>query len=331
MIQPVLMANCLTALMFLSALSICVPQTATRNVSSKPDFTGTWNARIVQDTGGPTTSLKISYQDPKLKISRISRSNTPVMVLGQMIPSGYSVDFLYYTDRRGETNRSLFQLGPLTSGEVQSKTTRIGPQFVITSSFITKKSGRQVSTEVTYVLEVSSDGSTLSLSTTIVSDGIKQQFEESYDRIEGSRSSDVSGRWVQKLDNSIVTLIFVHHDPEVKVARRVLSQGREQMENYTYYSDGRGEMNLENGRPVKSITKWDGNSLVIAASSLSRVGDDNVDFRRSVKWQMSSDGRSLTETGKIRSRSTVGMISPDSLETKLVFARSSNQLPGPVK
>lgn len=328
MIQTVVMANCVIVVMFLSTLNICIPQTASqRNVSSKPDLSGIWNARIVQDRGQPTTSLRISYQDPKLKISRISRSNTPVIVLGQMIPSGYSVDFLYYTDGRGETNRSLFQLGPITSGDVKSTTERTGQTFVITSSFNSKKSGRQVRTDITYTLEVSSDGDTLSLSTIIVADGVSQQIEESYDRIEGPKSSDINGRWAKKLDDSIVSLIILHHDPEIKVTRRVLSQGREQIENYTYYSDGRGETNLENGKPVKSITKWDGNSLVIAVSYLSRVGDDNIDFRRSVRWQMSSDRRSLTETTKSRSRATVGMITPDSLETKLVFALSANQYP----
>lgn len=326
------MVNCAIIVTFLSTLSLVgLSQTAvSRNVSSKPDFSGVWNARILQDRES-TTSLKISYQSPKLKISRITRSSTPLMALGHLIPSGFTVDFAYYTDGRGETNRSLFQLGPITSGEVKSKTDLIGQRFVIASSFRSTQSGRQVSTDIIYALEVSSDSSTLILTTTIVSDGVKHQVEESYERTEGKNSSDINGRWTKKPDDSIVSLIILHRDPEIKVSRRVLSRGGEQTENYTYYSDGRGETNLEDGKAVKSTTKWDGGSLVVAVSSLSRVGDDNINFWRSVKWQISSDSKSLIETTRVRSRTTVGMITPDAQETKVVFARSSNQLPTTIK
>ena len=37
---------------------------------SKPDFTGTWNARILADPNAPTQLMKISYDDPRLEITR---------------------------------------------------------------------------------------------------------------------------------------------------------------------------------------------------------------------------------------------------------------------
>ncbi len=322
MIQSPVITNLALAVIFLSTSGPGIPQKS----SFKPDFTGTWNARIVQD-GASSSSLKVSYQNPRLKISRTSRLKTPLMVMGKLVPSGSSVDFVCYTDGRGETNPSLFFLGPITSGAVKSTTARVGQQFIIASTFKSSRSGRDVITEVTYTLEVSSDGGALNLKTTTVTDGASQQSDAVFDRVEGARSDDINGRWIEKSGSSIVTLIIEHHDPEIKITRRVLSQGLEHRDYYIYYSDGRGETNVVDGKSKKSTTKWDGNALVSTISSVSRAGDDNISYSQSVKWQMSRDATSLAETVRVNLSTSVGFVTPGSQESKLVFARSSSQLP----
>ncbi len=53
--------------------SVGAPQTS----KSKPDFTGTWNARIMADPNATIELLKISYSDPKLEISRTRIDPSP--------------------------------------------------------------------------------------------------------------------------------------------------------------------------------------------------------------------------------------------------------------
>jgi len=48
---------------------------------SKPDFTGTWNARILADPNAPTQLMKISYDDPRLEITRTLVEHTPREVM----------------------------------------------------------------------------------------------------------------------------------------------------------------------------------------------------------------------------------------------------------
>ena len=52
---------------------------------SKPEFTGTWNARVVADPNAAIQLLRISYNDPKLEISRILIERTPAVVMGQLM------------------------------------------------------------------------------------------------------------------------------------------------------------------------------------------------------------------------------------------------------
>jgi hypothetical protein len=96
-----------------------------------------------------------------------------------------------------------------------------------------------------------------------------------------------------------VRLEVAHAGPELKIIRRERRGGREQTTELAYYTDGRGEMNPSAlGRVgVKSATKWDGNKIV-ATSALTRRGPDGktATMETTDKWQLSSDGRVLTQT-----------------------------------
>ena len=126
---------------------------------------------------------------------------------------------------------------------------------------------------------------------------------------------DLSGRW--ELDRSKsdfgpfkdspvvraeVTLEVTHAEPELKIVRRERRDGREQTTSLAYYTDGRGELNPSTlGRVgVKSETRWDGDKLV-ATSTLTRRGSDGkaATLETTDRWQLSSDGRVLTQTTSI--------------------------------
>jgi hypothetical protein len=99
-----------------------------------------------------------------------------------------------------------------------------------------------------------------------------------------------------------VTLLIAHAGPELKVTRRERREGREQTTELVYYTDGRGELNPSTlGRVgVKSETKWDGDKIV-ATSTLTRrgPGGKTSTLETTDKWQLSGDGRLLTQTTSI--------------------------------
>ena len=75
--------------------------------SSKPDFSGYWNALILKSDDEPIITLKISYSEPKLEITRMVTFREPTIVMGQSLGTKTSNRFVYYTDGRGETQKSI--------------------------------------------------------------------------------------------------------------------------------------------------------------------------------------------------------------------------------
>src|SRR6185503_19429981 len=51
-------------------------------VSSKPDFTGVWNARILADPKAAVEGLQITYNDPKLEVLKFRTYRNPEMLTG---------------------------------------------------------------------------------------------------------------------------------------------------------------------------------------------------------------------------------------------------------
>lgn len=97
------------------------------------------------------------------------------------------------------------------------------------------------------------------------------------------------------------TLVIAHRDPELKIKRTLSLNGQEEVKEFTYYTDERGETNpstLGVGE-VKSKTKWDGDKVVAEAHVTRRGQDGPYELVVTQRWQVSSDGKTLTNTTNI--------------------------------
>jgi hypothetical protein len=125
---------------------------------------------------------------------------------------------------------------------------------------------------------------------------------------------EFSERPLSKADS---TLVVEHKDPELRIKRTLRLGGQEEVKDFTYYTDERGETNpatLGAGE-VKSKTKWDGDKVVAQAhiTRKGQGGDYELDVTQ--KWQVSSDGKTLTSTTTIGNQMGVQQV-------KLVYRRA---------
>ena len=300
--------------------SVHIPQNS--QVSSKPDFTGVWNARIVADPKAEVQGLQITYNDPKLEVLKFRTYRNPEMLTGS---TRGTRKFVYYTDGRGEMQKPIFPGAPGYSSK--SKPQRIGEKFVTTETTTAKQSGKKITIERTVTLEVSADGKTLTETTTFVSEDHTHRIVHLYERISGAATSDINGEWIQKVGKRLISLTVEHHDPEIKVTRRVVSEGQDETETSVYYTDGRGEINVKHDQSVKSVTKWDGQNLVFSLSTKTNVDGDTFKVRESIDWEISSDGASLIEVTESRMSASAGVISQQPGAVTLIYARSLMKLP----
>jgi hypothetical protein len=103
---------------------------------------------------------------------------------------------------------------------------------------------------------------------------------------------------------------ITHEDPKLASnTRQSGEQGDFEFES-TYTTDGKECSNDMLGNPVKSILKWDGDTLLIDAKG--KFGDN--DFTMQDKWTLSSDGQTLTIVRVFKSSMGEG-------EQKLVFEK----------
>ena len=145
---------------------------------------------------------------------------------------------------------------------------------------------------------------------------------------------DLSGTWEldksksdfglfrdRPLSKADATLVVAHSEPELKITRTLKLNGQQEVKVFTYYTDERGETNPATigAGEVKSKTKWDGEK-VSASSKMTWPGQNGAaaaEMDVTQKWQVSSDGKSLTNTTAISSVQTgVQYI-------KLVYRRAS--------
>jgi hypothetical protein len=122
-------------------------------------------------------------------------------------------------------------------------------------------------------------------------------------RIDRSKSDFglFSDRPLSKAD---ATLVVEHRDPELKVRRTLSLNGQEEVKEFAYYTDERGETNqatLGVGE-VKSKTKWDGDRVISEASITRRGRSGPYTLDVTQKWQLSSGGKALTNTTVIRNK-----------------------------
>ena len=288
--------------------------------SSKRDFSGYWNALILKSDDEPIITLKISYSEPKLEITRMVTFREPTIVMGQSLGTSTSNRFVYYTDGRGETQKSI----PTLSGEsTKSKTERIGDKFVTTSVSRSKDAAGNMVSDHTTTLEVSSEGKTLTQTNTSLAEGNRRRVHR-YDRRAGNNTTDINGEWVERSSNRLISLTVEHREPEIKVTRREVTETQDESGIFVHYTDGRGETNMEAGRPMKSVTKWKDQTLVFALSSKSKIAGDTIEIRQTIKWQFTKDDR-LVEVSQSSGSAGGGILIPPGPST-LVFARSAKPL-----
>ena len=160
---------------------------------------------------------------------------------------------------------------------------------------------------------------------------------------------DLTGTWVLVEDGgkrtrksapapeNEIRLEVVHREPELKIIRRTLSDGREAVRESVYYSDGRGETNLGPGITtspadaredvLKSKTRWDGDKLVTRTTIQQNVRADGLIFHIIDEWRLSAVGRILTRTSKTKIENgnvfSSTAIVPGPAEFKSVFRRTS--------
>lgn len=312
-----MLIHILLSLTLVLNLAVTSQKTAGDKNASKPDFTGIWNARILRSVSGSVRALKISYSDPKLEIVRMLTPRRAEMVMGQLLNARSSNHSVYYTDGRGETQKSV------PGDSINSKTERSGDKFVITL----KESRRNVDAGLTTTMEVSADGKMLTETLTFLSEGkTRRRIVHLYDRHAGDNTRDINGEWVERRSDRIISLSIEHREPEIKITRREISEAQDESEVAVYYTDGRGETNIKHGRTMKSVTKWKDQTLVFALSSKSEPGEDKFEYKETIKWQFAKDGLSLVEVSEWRRSDSKGfVIPPDPI--KLVYARSSKPLP----
>jgi hypothetical protein len=144
------------------------------------------------------------------------------------------------------------------------------------------------------------------------------QTGKSKDTLAGQTKPDLSGTWVLDLSlsdygkskNSLLfdelVLVIAHHDPELKVTRKMIKEKREASKEFTLYTDGRGKSQLVFTGQMKSsahaliktkvIAKWDGNTLIAKGSTeIHNVPEGTVFSIEAIEtWELSPDGNILT-------------------------------------
>ena len=149
---------------------------------------------------------------------------------------------------------------------------------------------------------------------------------------EGKPHPDFSGTWEldrsksdfglfsdRPLSRADATLVIAHRDPELKITRTLKLNDQQEVKEFSYYTDERGETNpatLGAGE-VKSKTKWEG-ERVAARSKMTwpgRGGGAAYELDVTQKWQVSSDGKTLTNTTVITNQT-------GAQEIKLVYRRA---------
>ena len=141
------------------------------------------------------------------------------------------------------------------------------------------------------------------------------------DKKEGKPRPDFSGTWeldkaksdfglfrdrpISKADS---TLVIAHKEPELKITRTLKLNGQQEVKVFTYYTDGRGEANpaTVGAGEVKSKTKWDGEKVSANAKMTwpGQNGAAGAEMDVTQKWQVSSDGKGLTNTTALSSVQT---------------------------
>jgi len=115
---------------------------------------------------------------------------------------------------------------------------------------------------------------------------------------DNAKSSGLQGA----LASAELTMIIVHHDPEIKITRSVKFNDQQMAQELTYYTDHRGETNPATfgSGDLKSKTKWTKNKIESHVSwSRTSLSGDVSNYDTTEKWELGPDGKTLTDTADI--------------------------------
>ncbi len=131
-------------------------------------------------------------------------------------------------------------------------------------------------------------------------------------RIQGK--PDFSGTWVLDLTNSrfdapksglvydSLTLIISQHEPQLQIIRKLAKKKKQWEQNSIYYTDRRGEVNpsFNQSETVQSNTFWESNVLITKGTASLPLAGDVILSDISDRWELSADGKTLTEISSNR-------------------------------
>ncbi|HKP45580.1 MAG TPA: hypothetical protein VJT50_03210 [Pyrinomonadaceae bacterium] len=131
---------------------------------------------------------------------------------------------------------------------------------------------------------------------------------------------DFSGEWLLDLARTNVAqsganlpIKIVHRDPELRIVRTYEDHGQTKSFDYVYYTDGRGEKNLNTTVLVtkqdirsarapmneqKTITTWNGLKIMTRSKLNTTIAGRRLSFNVADEWALSTDGNVLTEITK---------------------------------
>ncbi|HEY3444276.1 MAG TPA: hypothetical protein VGK29_26225 [Paludibaculum sp.] len=81
-----------------------------------------------------------------------------------------------------------------------------------------------------------------------------------------------------------------HEDPSLKVATKMATDNGDFDFESTYSTDGKETTNTFGPNPMKSVAKWEGDTLTIQTKG--QFGDGEITIQD--KWDLSEDGKTLT-------------------------------------
>ena len=167
-----IVSHCLACFLPLACATIFLLQPApqARWRKSTPDLSGTWLLNVKKSnsvglTTRPDLPIKISHQDPELRITLTSEAN------GQRVER----QSVYFTDGRGEENQATAMLTmnpnapPRDPQKGTKSTTRWSGNKIVTRSMLQLQAGgRVIEFELVDEWKLSSDGKTLTQTTKTV-------------------------------------------------------------------------------------------------------------------------------------------------------------------
>lgn len=130
----------------------------------------------------------------------------------------------------------------------------------------------------------------------------------------------------------IMTLTIVEGASEIRITRKRIRRGKEEVVNYLYYTDGRGETNV--GRVglwpeapnLESVTRRNEHQIITEYKKMWVMGAavQMVNSRVEEQWRLGSDGTTLSLAIRAWAASPEGTVSGSSFSrSKLVFRRIS--------